>query len=143
MTPPVSTRFSTARGLITDQHGRWLLVGDNRPYWYIPGGWVDPDERPRDACTRRVFQETGLDVNPGELLIVAARSHQWSLIFDCGRVDSDHVNLTGDHDPRPAPTNRWLWSPPDEALRVLKPAIAERMAAWVTHLGRPGPVYVE
>jgi 8-oxo-dGTP diphosphatase len=143
MTLPESTRFSTARGLITDQAGRWLLVGDNRPHWYLPGGWVELNERPRDACKREVFEETGLHVEARELLVIAARSQQWSLIFDCGHVDSGCVILTGDNDPDPVPTSRWLWASPDEALRVLKPAIAERLAAWVTHLGRPGPVYVE
>jgi 8-oxo-dGTP diphosphatase len=137
-------RFATARGLVTDQLGRWLLVGDNRPHWYLPGGWIEPgDECPSAACKREVFEETGLDVEPGELLVVAARYQQWSLIFDCGSVDSGRVVLTGANDPDAVPVSRWRWAAPDEALRLLKPEIAERMTAWVAFLGRPGPVYVE
>lgn len=137
------SRFATARGLITDHLGRWLLVRDNRPHWYLPGGWIKLDERPRAACKREVFEKTGLDVEPGEPLVVAARSDHWSLIFDCGSVNSDQVVLTGDHDPDPVPIGEYLWAPSTVALHLLKPVIAERMTAWITHVGRPGPVYVE
>lgn len=44
-----------------------LLERDHPPYegtWVLPGGFVERDERARDACRREVREEVGLDVEP-------------------------------------------------------------------------------
>ncbi|MEV6811714.1 NUDIX domain-containing protein [Micromonospora sp. NPDC051296] len=38
--------------------------------WEIPGGTVEPDESPADACTREVREELSLSVSAGALLCV-------------------------------------------------------------------------
>lgn len=136
-------RFATARGLITDHLGRWLLLRDDRPHWYLPGGWIEPGERPRAACAREVFEETGLVAAPAELLVIGANDGSWSLIFDCGSVNSDGLALSDENNPETLPVREYRWAPSTEALHLLKPAIAERMTAWIAYMGRPGPVYVE
>lgn len=136
-------RPAAARGLLIDEIGRWLLVRDTRPYWLLPGGWIELGESPRQACEREVFQETGVVVTAGEPLVVACQESGWSLVFDCGRHDSQSVHISPAADPELPKTSMCLWVPPVEALKLLKPAIAARMTTWVCRLGRPGPVYVE
>lgn len=143
MTTSVPPRFAAARGLLTDELGRWLLVRDDRPHWLLPGGWIEPGERPRRTCEREVFQETGVEVVAGEPLVIACQDSGWSLVFDCGRFDSRLTLLDPSRDPEQPKTAECRWAPPAEALELLKPAIAARMAEWVCKLGRPGPVYVE
>ncbi len=68
---PLPRQPATARALITDQDGRWLIVKDHRPHWYLPGGLIEQDELPRAACQREVFEETGLIIEAGQLLVFA------------------------------------------------------------------------
>lgn len=41
--------------------------------WVLPGGGVDHGEHPRDAVRREVYEETGLHVDPGDLVEVTSR----------------------------------------------------------------------
>lgn len=38
--------------------------------WYIPGGWLLPNESPKHACSRLIKQQTGLDVPSARFLCV-------------------------------------------------------------------------
>jgi 8-oxo-dGTP diphosphatase len=37
-------------------------------WWDLPGGFVDPGEHPAETVRRELREETGLDVEPGELI---------------------------------------------------------------------------
>jgi len=59
-------------GAVTIQDGRLLLVQRGRPpgrgLWAIPGGRVLYGERMTEAVRREVFEETGLQINPGRVI---------------------------------------------------------------------------
>jgi 8-oxo-dGTP pyrophosphatase MutT (NUDIX family) len=52
--------------LLTRMSARTRIAGR----WTLPGGGIDHGEDPRDAVRREVFEETGLHVEPGEVLDV-------------------------------------------------------------------------
>ena len=80
--PPVTcpacgtTHYANSRpcggALISDGQGRLLLVRRaHDPYdgcWDIPGGFCDLREHPRDAAVREAREETGLEVEGGDLV---------------------------------------------------------------------------
>jgi ADP-ribose pyrophosphatase YjhB (NUDIX family) len=66
-----------AGAVILDDEGRLLLVRrGHAPYagsWSLPSGRAEPGESARQAARREVIEETGLDVDVGELLGVVFR----------------------------------------------------------------------
>ena len=85
---------------IFDDDGRILCVRLNYGSrgWTTPGGRVEPSESPFDALAREVVEETGLEVEPGELLGVY------------GKPQDDDVVLSV----RAQITGRRAWQPNDE-----------------------------
>ena len=65
-----------AGAVVRDTSGRVLLVlranEPSRGMWSIPGGRIEPGESAAEAAAREVREETGLDVEVGELLYAAA-----------------------------------------------------------------------
>jgi 8-oxo-dGTP pyrophosphatase MutT (NUDIX family) len=54
--------------LIRADDGRVLLVRHVEGRWQLPGGAVDPDERPDDAVRREAREEAGIEIEPLEVL---------------------------------------------------------------------------
>lgn len=63
-----------ARVLLLNQRNELLLVRghdfDNttRSWWFTPGGGIDPGEDARAAAARELFEESGIEVPPNELV---------------------------------------------------------------------------
>ncbi len=77
-----------AGALFLDQRGHLLLVNPTyKPQWEIPGGIVELNESPRQACQREVQEELGLTRDFERLLsvsympAVAGRSEGVMFIF--------------------------------------------------------------
>lgn len=134
-----------ARGLVTDQEGRWLLVRNlDEEVWVPPGGHVELNEPPRQACAREIVEEAGVRVVAGRLLTLAWEppngrpSTRNTLIFDCGRYDSTDTptrSPDGEHELR--------WVMPREALTIMRADIATALALWVQDPASPGALYIE
>ena len=68
-------RRRAMRVLLVDDRDRLLLFRDSDPglspvpYWWItPGGGVEPGEQDVEAAVREVFEETGVQVSPRDLV---------------------------------------------------------------------------
>lgn len=63
-----------ARVLLLDEADRVLLARGHdaddpaRSWWFTIGGGIDEGETPRQAAARELFEETGLSLDPGELV---------------------------------------------------------------------------
>jgi ADP-ribose pyrophosphatase YjhB (NUDIX family) len=57
--------------------------------WGLPGGGVNHGEHPRDAAVRETHEETGLDVEIGELLDVV--SVHFTGVAPSGRLEDYHA----------------------------------------------------
>lgn len=65
-------RASSANVIIEDTHGRLLVVKAHyKPYWSLPGGFVDEGDTPRRAAIREVSEEIGLELRPEDLEFAA------------------------------------------------------------------------
>jgi 8-oxo-dGTP diphosphatase len=64
-------------GAVVVHDGRVLLIRRGkeplRGRWVVPGGTVEPGETLHDALVREVREETGLTVEPGEVVLVFDR----------------------------------------------------------------------
>jgi 8-oxo-dGTP pyrophosphatase MutT (NUDIX family) len=69
----------SARILLTDDRNRLLLFryapASRPPFWCAPGGECDPGEDFAAAARRELFEETGLDTDPG--LEIARRADDY------------------------------------------------------------------
>ncbi|WP_243706440.1 NUDIX hydrolase, partial [Micromonospora sp. KC721] len=135
---------AAAAALITDAAGNVLLVKPTyRADWAFPGGYVEEDEYPHEACAREVREELGLAVAVGELLVVdwapPAGQRRRALIhftFDCGTIGLRNFDLPG-HELEDA-----AFFSPQEAAQRLPGNVAPRVAAASAARARHAAVYL-
>ncbi|NCC33621.1 MAG: NUDIX hydrolase, partial [Chloroflexia bacterium] len=69
--PQRDIRYQAA--IVRDHHILLVKVYDRtngRQFWILPGGGREPDEDAETCLRREVREETGLDIEPGRLLLV-------------------------------------------------------------------------
>lgn len=127
-------------GAIIVEGGRVVLVKRGHPplegEWSIPGGVLEVGETVREAAVREAREETGLIVEPGELLGVfdrvlrdeggAVRYHYVLIDFLCKRISGDLV-AAGD-----AAESRWFTAEevaalplPEDTAAVVREALPQ------------------
>jgi ADP-ribose pyrophosphatase YjhB (NUDIX family) len=83
--------------LFNDGLGGILLVRPTyKPFWDLPGGYVEVGESPRQAAVREVKEELGIDVDANALLSVDRTHHKDEgdkllFIFDGGLLSPERV----------------------------------------------------
>jgi 8-oxo-dGTP diphosphatase len=77
------TRTLGVFAAIFDDAGRILCVRTNyaAKSWSTPGGRVESGESPLEALKREVLEESGLEIEPGELLGVYAKPKENDLVL--------------------------------------------------------------
>lgn len=136
----------TAAGgaLIRDRDGRILFLEPTyKPTLDIPGGIVEMNESPYEACCREVREEIGLVLAIGRLLVVdwVPASGLWSdslaFVFDGGVLDGDTLTL----DPTEARAHHFLTLP--EAAPRLRPSMTRRLTLAEQALTTGIPAYAD
>ncbi|NIK61048.1 NUDIX domain-containing protein [Kribbella shirazensis] len=146
--PGIAARMprKTAAGgaLIRDRSGRILFLEPTyKPTLDIPGGIVEYDESPYEACCREVKEEIGLDLEIGRLLVVdwVPAHGPWSdslaFVFDGGVLDHETLSL----DPTEARTHHFLTVA--EASPRLRPSMARRLTLAEQSLTTGLPAYAD
>jgi 8-oxo-dGTP diphosphatase len=109
-------------GIITDEHGRALLIQrrDNH-HWEPPGGVLELGESISDGLRREVREETGLDVEPISLTGVYKNMKRGiiALIFRCTTTGGQLT--TGDE------TETFRWATEDDIRELASEAYAVRV----------------
>jgi ADP-ribose pyrophosphatase YjhB (NUDIX family) len=146
--PGIAARMprKTAAGgaLIRDRGGRILFLEPTyKPTLDIPGGIVEYDESPYEACCREVKEEIGLDLEIGPLLVVdwVPAHGPWSdslaFVFDGGVLDHETLTL----DPTEARAHHFLTL--TEATPRLRPSMARRLTLAEQSLLTGIPAYAD
>jgi ADP-ribose pyrophosphatase YjhB (NUDIX family) len=146
--PGIAARMprKTAAGgaLIRDRTGRILFLEPTyKPTLDIPGGMVESDESPYEACCREVEEELGLDLEIGRLLVVdwVPAHGPWSdalaFVFDGGVLDDIPLTL----DPTESRAHHYLTL--DEAAPRLRPSMTRRLTLAQQSLTTGIPTYAD
>jgi 8-oxo-dGTP pyrophosphatase MutT (NUDIX family) len=155
MDPRAVVRRRVARVLLFDPQDRLLLfyvrdpadpTGD--PWWYLPGGGMDPGESPEGAARRELAEETGIEnaeIGPVVLEVRGVRfrfggrdyeQDEWHVF---GRLPDGEVTIGGgdDLEADAVAAHRW-WALADLATttEVIYPP---GLVATVERLLREGP----
>lgn len=107
-----SNSLPAVQGLF-ERDGRVLLarrgIEPRLGYWDLPGGFAEEGEDPADAVRRELREETGLEVEPAELMRIDIEPYGDRFVF------SVTYRVTGDGEPVAADDVAELrWFSPDE-----------------------------
>jgi ADP-ribose pyrophosphatase YjhB (NUDIX family) len=124
---------AAAGALIRNSAGHILMVEPTyKPTWEIPGGMIEENEPPLEACRREVKEELGIDLEIGRLLVVDWVPAQgvWSdmicFIFDGGTLpDTTAFTLQAEE------LSAAKFVTLDEAAAHARPSFARRLTAAV------------
>ena len=103
--------------------GKGLLI--------VPGGYVEHGETPQDAVKREFMEETGVAVEPKEILAIRFSSRDWYIAFAAEYV-SGEAHSDGDEN------SEVVWMDVNEAMeRGDVPDLTKKLVACAL-AGKPG-----
>lgn len=114
---------------VLERDGRVLLarraLEPHKGEWDLPGGFVEEREAPLDGLRREFREETGLDVDPVELLRIDVEPYEHRFVFSVTWL------VRGDGEPEPADDVAELrWFAPDELPAMAFPGQNGVLALW-------------
>lgn len=133
-----NTDWSRSVTGVVIRDGKVLLCrhtyGGGRGLLIVPGGYLNHGETPEDAVKREIMEETGVTVEPGELLGVRFGGKDWYAAFKAEYVSGEAAS---DHDEN----DLVVWMETDEALvRPDVPGLTKALIRCALEGGGFGPV---
>jgi|HigsolmetaAR206D_1030411.scaffolds.fasta_scaffold08578_2 ADP-ribose pyrophosphatase len=120
-----------AGALILDQNDRILIVKPSyRSDWLIPGGIIEADESPLQACARELHEEVGLELPISIPLCIEysagdeKRTESMQFVFDGGICPPE---LLAQIRPQAGEIEQVKWASFEEAQQLLNPRLALRV----------------
>ncbi len=136
--PGVKYRDRPAVFAVCERRGQIALICVTReglsPIYDLPGGAIEPGESEARALIRETVEETGLIVQPGEVL---TRADQYMVKADGEPVNNRCVMMTAlvqgfDPGQKIEEDHKLVWMDADEALRIARlDSQAWAIACWI------------
>lgn len=138
------THIVAAGGIVVNDKGQILLVKNSyRGIWEYPGGQVEVGENLIEGLQREIREESGIEVEVGELFCVASNTGKYTGHYGVKEVPTkvmfDFIcKPVGGHEQTSDETSEVGWFSPEEARNMIAaPALIERFQAYLHYQGRP------
>lgn len=137
------THIIAGAGIVINDKEEVLMVKTHNQGWVFPGGQVEVGENVIDAVKREIMEETGVDVEVGEVFCIASNTGKYPGYNGVKEVPTklmlDFICKAKGGAPRPSEENsESTYVPKDKVLDMIKaPAIIERYKAFLEYAGRP------
>ena len=137
------THIIAGAGIVLNDNNEILMVKTHNQGWVFPGGQVEVGENVIDAVKREIMEETGVDVEVGEVFCIASNTGKYPGYNGVKTVPTkiilDFICTAKPGEPRPSEENsESMYVPKDKVLDMVKaPAIVERYKAFMEYTGRP------
>ncbi len=134
-------------GIVINEDDEVLMVKAYRGGWVFPGGQVEVGENVIDAVKREVMEETGIDIEVGEVFCISSNTGKHPGHSGVKEVPTkimlDFICKARSGTPRPSAENsESAFIPKAKVLGLIEaPAIIERYKAYLEYTGRL--VYLE
>lgn len=141
------THIIAAAGIVINEKDEVLMVKANHGGWVFPGGQVEVGENVIDAVKREVMEETGVEIEVGEVFCISSNTCKYPGYNGVKEVPTkimlDFLCRAKGGIPRPSDENaESAFFSRDKARELITaPAVAERFKAYLEYAGRP--VYME
>lgn len=141
------THIVAGAGIVLNDKGEILLVKTYNQGWVFPGGQVEVGENVIDAVKREVMEESGVDIEVGELFCISSNTKKYPGHSGVKEIPTkvmlDFICRAKSGNPRPSDENsESMYVHKDKALELIQsPNIIERYKAYLEYAGRP--IYME
>ncbi len=133
--------------IVINDQDEILLVKTYNQGWVFPGGQVEVGENVIDAVKREVMEETGVDIEVGELFCISSNTKKYPGHSGVKEIPTkvmlDFICRAKSGNPRPSDENsESMYVRKDKVLELIQsPNIIERYKAYLEYAGRP--IYME
>ena len=137
------THIIAAAGVVINEKREILMVKTHNAGWVFPGGQVEVGENVVDAVKREIMEETGIDIDVGEVFCISSNTGKHPGYNGVKEVPTkillDFICTAKSGTPRPSEENsESAYIPKEKVLELIEtPAIRERYKAYLEYEGRP------